>query len=433
MKKTVITTFAVALALSSSAQQQWSYQDCVDYARDHNISLQQSRLTGENAQYTLEESRAQWLPSLNFSTTQGYVNTPLARQGDTKNGYSSNYGFNAGWTVYDGGSRQNTIKRNELKTSIAELNTTDIFRSLETDILSLYINILYAKEAITINEGAVTVSEEQMQRAEQLMNAGRLSKVDYQQFVAQYEQDRYSVVSAQGTYDTQRMNLKKLLELGITQNMELVPCEWTADEVLAQAPDIEQSYQMALITDAQLQAKKLEIESADLDEKIANSGKKPNVSLNASVGTGYNAPGSAWTDQVKWGLNESIGLSVSVPILDNKKTKTAVAQAKISKMNAELDQEARENELSQIVEGWYIDLQSAQARYISGLEQVKSVELSDTYVNEQFKLGKVNTVEVTTAHNNLLSARRELLQAKYMAMLSQKMIEYYRTASVTMP
>jgi outer membrane protein len=102
-------------------------------------------------------------------------------------------------------------------------------------------------------------------------------------------------------------------------------------------------------------------------------------------------------------------------------------------MNAELDQEARENELSQIVEGWYIDLQSAQARYISGLEQVKSVELSDTYVNEQFKLGKVNTVEVTTAHNNLLSARRELLQAKYMAMLSQKMIEYYRTASVTMP
>jgi outer membrane protein len=122
-----------------------------------------------------------------------------------------------------------------------------------------------------------------------------------------------------------------------------------------------------------------------------------------------------------------------VPILDNKKTKTAVAQAKISKMNAELDQEARENELSQIVEGWYIDLQSAQARYISGLEQVKSVELSDTYVNEQFKLGKVNTVEVTTAHNNLLSARRELLQAKYMAMLSQKMIEYYRTASVTMP
>jgi outer membrane protein len=304
---------------------------------------------------------------------------------------------------------------------------------LETDILSLYINILYAKEAITINEDAVVVSKEQMDRAESLMNSGRLSKVDYQQFVAQYEQDRYAVVNAQGTYDTQRMQLKKLLELGISQSMELQACEWTSEQVLAQAAPIEESYQLALITDAQLQAKKLEIESAELDQKIAKSSKYPQIALNAGVGTGYNAPGSAFGDQMKWGWNENIGLSVSVPILDNKKTKVAVAQARIDKLNAELDQAARENELAQTVEGWYVDLQTAQARYISGAEQVKSVELSDTYVNEQFKVGKVNTVELLQAHSNLLSARRELLQAKYMAMLSQKMIEYYRTASVTMP
>jgi outer membrane protein len=419
--------------LSASAQQQWSYQDCVDYARDHNISLQQSRLAGESSQYSLEAARAQWAPSLNFSTSQGYVNTPFAKDGVNKNAYSSNYGLNAGWTVWDGGSRENNIKRSELQTNIAELTTNDLFRTLETDILSLYINILYAKEAITINEDAVVVSKEQMDRAESLMNSGRLSKVDYQQFVAQYEQDRYAVVNAQGTYDTQRMQLKKLLELGISQSMELEPCEWTAEEVLAQAAPIEESYQLALITDAQLQAKKLEIESAELDQKIAKSSKYPQIALNAGVGTGYNAPVSAFGDQMKWGWNENIGVSVSVPILDNKKTKVAVAQARIDKLNAELDQAARENELAQTVEGWYVDLQTAQARYISGVEQVKSVELSDTYVNEQFKVGKVNTVELLQAHSNLLSARRELLQAKYMAMLSQKMIEYYRTASVTMP
>jgi outer membrane protein len=433
MKKKAILLLSVATMLSASAQQQWSYKDCVDYARDHNISLQQSRLAGESSQYSLEAARAQWAPSLNFSTTQGYVNTPFAKDGVNKNAYSSNYGLNAGWTVWDGGSRENTIKRSELQTNIAELTTNDLFRSLETDILSLYINILYAKEAITISEDAVEVSKEQMDRAETLMNSGRLSKVDYQQFVAQYEQDRYSVVNAQGTYDTQRMQLKKLLELGITQSMELVPCEWTAEEVLAQAAPIEESYQLALITDAQLQAKKLEIESAELDQKIAKSSKYPQIALNAGVGTGYNAPGSSFSNQMKWGWNENVGVSVSVPILDNKKTKVAVAQARIDKLNAELDQAARENELAQTVEGWYVDLQTAQARYISGAEQVKSVELSDTYVNEQFKVGKVNTVELLQAHSNLLSARRELLQAKYMAMLSQKMIEYYRTATVTMP
>jgi outer membrane protein len=78
-------------------------------------------------------------------------------------------------------------------------------------------------------------------------------------------------------------------------------------------------------------------------------------------------------------------------------------------------------------------LRAAQARYISGEEQIKSTKLSDELVNEQFKLGLVNTVELITAHNAYLQARRELLQSKYLAMLDHKLIEYYRTAAVTMP
>jgi outer membrane protein len=433
MKTTALLLFSVAAALTGQAQQVWSYKDCVDYAREHNISLQQSRLSAESSQYSVEAAKAQWIPSVDFSTSQGFKNTPLAQNGVNKNTYSSSYGFNGSWTVWDGGSRENTIKRTELQTSIADLNTSDLFRTIETNLLSLYINILYARETIVINRDAAEVSAAQVERARQLMESGRLSKVDYQQIVAQNEQDKYAIVSAQSSYDSQRMQLKKLLELGIGDSLALVPYDWSEAEVLAQAAPIEQSYQMALATDAAYEASQLEIESADYNTKIAKSSKYPQIALNASVGTGYNAPGEAWTNQMKWGLNEQVGLSVSVPILDNKRNKVAVAQAKIDKMNAELDKEARANELSQIVEGWYIDLQSAQARYVSGQAQLESTALSDEYVNEQFKVGKVNTVELITAHNNLLSARRELLQAKYMAMLSQKMIEYYRTATVTMP
>ena len=136
---------------------------------------------------------------------------------------------------------------------------------------------------------------------------------------------------------------------------------------------------------------------------------------------------------MKWGLNESVGLTVSVPILDNKKTKTAVTQANIQRINAILSEDARRNEIARTVESCYIDLKSAIAQYEAGVNQVEAAELSDELVNEQFNLGLVNTVELMQSHNNLLQARGALLQAKYKAMLSRKLIEFYRTASVAIP
>ena len=111
----------------------------------------------------------------------------------------------------------------------------------------------------------------------------------------------------------------------------------------------------------------------------------------------------------------------------------AVARANAQRINAQLDTESRLNDIAQQIESCYIDLRAAQSRYTAGEEQVKSAELSNELVNEQFNLGLATTIELLTAHNNLLEARHSLLQAKYMAILEHKMIEFYRTSSVTMP
>lgn len=303
---------------------------------------------------------------------------------------------------------------------------------METELLSVYINILYAREAITINEDAAAVSAAQADRARQLMESGRLSRVDYAQLSAQAEQDRYNVVSARSSYETRCMELKKLLELGIDAGITAAPVDWSGDEVMKALPPLDESYRMALATDSRLEATRLEKQSAAYDVKIARAGYYPSISLNAGVGTAYGTPGR-FADGIKTGLSESVGVTLSVPILDNRKTRTAVAQAKIKELNSALDYESRANEIAQTVEGWYIDLRAAQARYAAGDAQVESARLSDELVNEQFELGLVNTVELMQAHNTLVQARHEQLQAKYMAMLGHKMIEYYRTASVVMP
>jgi outer membrane protein len=158
----------------------------------------------------------------------------------------------------------------------------------------------------------------------------------------------------------------------------------------------------------------------------------PNISLNAGVGTGYMAPGTAFGTSLKQGWNEQVGVSLSVPILDNKKTKMAVARAKVAQQEAELDIEQRRTDLAQLVENWYIETNNAQARYKAAESQLATAKLTDELTNEQFTIGYVNTIELMSAHNDYIEAQHNILQYKYMAMLGQKMIEFYRTATVTL-
>ncbi len=430
MKHYILSTAIMLTATIASAQNSWTYADCVAYAREHNISLQKSRLKEETSAYDLEEAKAQWQPSLDFSTTHTLSNTPWAD--GNKNSYNSSYGLNAGWTVWNGGLRENTIRQSRLRTEIDRLDTGDIMRTLETDLLQVYMNILYAREAIDIYEEAVKVSEAQADRARQLMEAGKLSKVDYASLNSQYEQDKYSLVNARGTYDTRRMELKQLLELGIDDNISLADVEWTAEQVLAQLPPIDDSYRLALETDLRIRGLEMEKSSSDLDIAIAKAGRLPKISLNAGVGTGYFAPGGAFGTSLKQAWNENIGLTLAIPILDNKKTKTAVARAKVTRLGAELDIEKRRTDLAQTVENWYIDTRSAQSRFEAAETQLESAQLTEELTDERFRLGYVNTVELMNAHKAYIEARHTLLQAKYMAMLGQKMIEFYRNAKITL-
>lgn len=421
----------MSLTLGIAPADTWTYAECVDYAREHNISLQKSMLSERNAEYDLEEAKAQWQPSLDFATTHGYANYPWAD--DRNNTYSSSYGLNAGWTVWNGGQRENSIRQSRLKLRIDRLNTADLMRTLETDLLQVYINLLYARESIAIYEEALKVSEAQAERALQLSESGKISRVDYAQLASQCEQDRYSLVNARSTYDTRRMELKKLLELGLDADIEPAAVEWEAAQVLADLPPMDESYQMALDTDLRLRGIEIEKESARLDVAIAKAGRMPQISLNVGLGTGYNTPGNAFGTSMKKSWNQSLGLTVSIPLFDNKKTKTAVARAKVSELDNRLDMDNRLTEIAQTVENWYIDTRSSQSRFKAAQASVESSELSARLTDERFKLGYVNTVELMTAHNDLIQARHTLLQAKYMAMLGKKMIDFYRDASVTLP
>ena len=61
---------------------------------------------------------------------------------------------------------------------------------------------------------------------------------------------------------------------------------------------------------------------------------------------------------------------------------------------------------------------------------MESTETSFALVSEQFNLGMKNTVELLTEKNNLLMARQQLLQAKYMAILNRQLLKFYQGETI---
>ena len=131
-------------------------------------------------------------------------------------------------------------------------------------------------------------------------------------------------------------------------------------------------------------------------------------------------------------LNESIGLTLSIPLFSNRENKSAVEKAKLQISEAELEYLNAQKELQKTIEDIYLDATSSQAQYAAAIEQVKASKTSYNLAQEQFNLGMKNTVELLTEKNNFLSAQQEMLQAKYMAILNPLLLRFYQGKEITL-
>ena len=417
---------------------QWDLQSCIDYAKEQNITIRKNRITAASTQIDVKTAKAALFPSLSFSTGQQVVNRPYQKtssrvsgseiiSSNSKTSYNGNYGLNASWTLYNGNKRLKTIQQEKLNNQMAELDVATSENNIQESIAQVYIQILYAAESVKVNENTLQVSIAQRDRGQELLNAGSIAKSDLAQLEAQVSTDRYQLVTAQATLEDYKLQLKQLLELDGENEMNIYLPALSDENVLAPLPTKRDVYISALSLRPEIEASKLNVEASELGINIAKSSYFPTISLSAGIGTNHTS-GSDFTfgEQVKNGWNNSIGLSVSVPIFNNRQTKSAVQKAKLQYETSMLSLLDEQKALYKTIESLWLDANSAQQRYAAANEKLKSTQISYELISEQFNLGMKNTVELLTEKNNLLQAQQEQLQAKYMAILNTQLLKFYQ-------
>lgn len=402
-----------------------------------NIQLQQNKLSLEESEIDIKSARAALFPSLSFSTGHNIVNRPYQENSatvsgseiissDSKTTYNGSYSLNAQWTLWNGGKRLNNIKQQKTNRDIANLTVEETENMLQEEIAKIFIQILYADESVEINKGTLEVSQATYERGKELFKEGSISKADLAQLESQVSNDQYQLVTAESSLRNYKLQLKQLLELDGTEEMDLVLPELNDEHIMELLPSQQDIYQTALNTRPEIQSGKLSIDNAKLAISTAKAGYYPSISLSASTSSmTNNASQNNWAQQMKYGWNNTIGVSLSIPIFDNRQNKTNVQKAKIQYSTTQLDLVNKQKELYTTIETLWLDALNAQQQYAAAESKVKSSQTSFDMVSEQFNLGMKNTVELLTEKNNLQSARQERVQAKYMAILDRTLLNFY--------
>lgn len=428
MKRTLICTLLATLALGRAAAESdslrvWTLNDCLNYALEHNIQLQQSRNDYLSGVEDTKEARAALFPSLTASTSQSVTNYPSSNAVD-RTSYTGTYGLEAGMTLYNGGRLRTAVKRQQLQNRIDKLSVDEAANDIRIAIVQAYMQCLYAAEAVTVNRSTADASKAQRDRAEAMWQAGSISRVDFAQLESQYASDEYQVVVARSTLDSYKLRLKQLLELGITDEMTLAEPEVGQEAILAQLPAKTDIYATALESMPEIARGELAVEAAELEVREVRAGF---LALTAGIGTGHMSGGSFESGTQIWNrFNENVGLTLSIPIFSNRRNRTATNKARLTAANMRLTWLDLKKTLLEEVEGAYLDALSAQSQYVAAVEKQQYARRSYELTSEQFAVGMKNTVELLTAQNELTAARQEVLQAKYMSLLNIELLNIYQ-------
>ena len=309
---------------------------------------------------------------------------------------------------------------------MAEQDSITSSRTIEEQITKLYVQILYTKEAVKVNQATLEAAKVNEERGLQMVEVGSMSKAECSQLTSARAQDEYNVVLSQGNERNYKRQLKALLQIIDDEEFDIAETEATDESALQQIPALQTVYDQAKANRPEMKKALLSVKNAELQQKIAKAQWYPTVSMSGSVGTTNTSLNSnSWSNQMKTNFNMGAGVTLSMPIIDQRAARTAVNKANIQRQTALLDVRDKETQLYSAIEDYWIQANNNQNQFKAARVSTAAAQDSYDLLSEQFSLGLKNIVELQDGKMRLLTALQSELQSKYMTILDIKMLELY--------
>lgn len=427
---------AIAFVLSAGP---WNLQNCIDYALEHNISVQQSEINVKQKEITLNTARNSRLPDLAANASE---NLSFGRGLTEDNTYArtntSSTGFSLGTSipVFNGFEINNSIKMGRIDLAAATADLEKARNDIRVSVAQAYVEILYDKEILNVALSQVAVDSMLVARRKAMRLSGKASAADVVAQEATYAQSKLNATQARNSLNIAILSLTQLLELSSPEGFDVEsPSENALGLQLLMNP--EDIYARAVDIKPEIKSESLRLDYAEVAIKRAKGGYMPSLSLSGGIGSNfYTALGReslSFADQMKNNFSQYVGVSLSVPIFSRLSTRNQVRSAKLSYDNQSLELEKTKKALYKEIQQAYYNAVASQSKYVSSGEAARSAEASYTLTMEKYENGKSNVTEYNEAKNRYLEAESNYLQARYECLFQTSLLNFYATNRIEFP
>ena len=433
MKRIIIISVLLVMAFTVKAQQQWTLQQCIDYAMEHNVNILQSQLQQQNADYQLKMSQNAWLPSVNASASEGFgfgQSPSYTGVYVSDNSSSASVGLSVSVPLFQGLNLYNTNKANQLNLQATTQDLEAAKRELRLAIMAYYMEVIYCKELKGVAEKQLELSQSQHQRTQELFEVGRLPESNVYESAAQVASDKASLTEAQNNLMLRLLDLAQALEIDNTEDFDVVaPESFISDELPLTSP--QNTIQHALNHQPEILAAQLRLQQAHYDLKAAKSAWYPSLSFYGGYSNGYyhyftndnaNIP---FSQQLKTNGRTQLGFSLNIPIFNSMQTKYRVKMTELGIENQQLNIENTSKQLKKEIQQAYYNAVAAKEKYVAAENSLKSSQLAYEYAQAGFEAGKTTLMELNESKNRLYKAESSLLQAKFEYLYRCKVMAFY--------
>lgn len=429
-----------AIFVSNAQMRKWTLQECVEYAVEHNLTVEQFELDLENTLIDQKDALGNMLPSLNgqasASNSTGFSINPTNNLPTNSSAFSVNLGASANLTLFDGLRNFRQLNRAKLSAIGSQYRLEDLKDDIRLNVANAYLQVLSNKEQLKTFRAQYEITQQDLQRTRNLVEAGALPQGDLLEVEATAANQEQQIVNGEGQVLISRVNLAQLMQITDYENFDIAEESFDIPPSDILSNSAKTIFAKALEFRSDIKFSESNVDLAKEDLKLAKGAYYPTLSAFFQYGTRYSdvtqIPDGLggmytpnFTDQMWIFDGISYGAQLNIPIFNGWSTRNNVKRSSISLEKAKLQLEQDKLDLENTIQQAYVDVGTFEKAYVAAQKTVDARKLAMDYARERYENGLLNAFDYGQAQARVDDAEAELIRTKYNYIFRLKILEFY--------
>jgi len=439
MKKSIIVFF-VLFGIATQAQvKKWTLKECVDYAIDKNISIQQSELDLEVREINKKDAIGSFLPNLNARASHswniGLAQNPITFDAVTSTTKNLSGGISSSIDIYQGLTRVNQLHKSNLAILASQYQLENMKSDISLFVANSFLQILFNKEQVKVLASQINVTRSELERTQELIEAGVVPEGDLLEVKATLSGQEQQLVMAENALYLSKLSLAQLLLITDYDNFDIVDMDYLipVSDILNQSPEI--IFDKAKETRKEILIAETDAKIAEYDLKIARGNLQPSITGNYSFSSNYFRSQLFDTDDFETQMTDNkqhnFFLQLNIPIFNRFTGRNDIKRNKINVERAKNQLEQEKLDLQSTVYQAYNDAKGALKAYEAAVNTLNARELAYNFSQERYNVGLLNAFDFSQSQNQYVAAQSEVVRTKYDFIFKLKVLEFYFGIPIT--